>query len=176
MQAQLWALNLLQCLPVTLKFEDHCRLHAPPTSCIQYSVDCESYAYQLALDMGTAPSFSEIVVEGWKMTTILALSANVNTKFRLVGPWKWDDAESVMKTEIWETVARRRGFFGRSNIGLLRRIESYICKGHFTLSVMPIAPFGTLSAVLYVFTTQLAVFEVPLEASRAQLEQRHTSW
>jgi hypothetical protein len=28
----------------------------------------ESYAYQLALDMGTASSFSEIVVKGWKMT------------------------------------------------------------------------------------------------------------
>jgi dimethylaniline monooxygenase (N-oxide forming) len=39
----------------------------------------------------------------------------------------------VMETEIWDTIARRRGFFG-----------------HFTLSFMPIVLFGTFSAILYV--------------------------
>jgi len=63
--------------------------------------------------MGSAPSFFEIVVKGWKMTLVWALSANVNTKFRLVGPWKWAGAEKVMKTEIWDTITRRRGFFGK---------------------------------------------------------------
>lgn len=86
----------------------------PPTSRIQYGVDHESYAYQLALDTGSAPSFSEVAAMGWKMSLVWALSANVNTKFRLVGPWKWAGAEQVMKTEIWETVTRRRGFFGES--------------------------------------------------------------
>lgn len=115
MQAQLWVLNLVQRLPVPLKFENHYRLHTPPTCRIQYGVDHESYAYQLALDMGTAPSFSEMVAMGPKMTIVWALSANINTKFRLVGPWKWAGAERVMKTEIWQTVTRRRGFFGKSN-------------------------------------------------------------
>lgn len=70
---------------------------------------------------------------GWKMTLCWALSAQVNTKFRLVGPWKWEGAKQVMETEIWDTVKRRRGFFG-----------------HFTLSFMPIVLFGSLSAILWV--------------------------
>ncbi len=49
------------------------------------------------------------------MTLCWALSANVNTKFRLVGPWMWKGAEAVMEGEIWETVTRRRGFFGEAS-------------------------------------------------------------
>jgi dimethylaniline monooxygenase (N-oxide forming) len=63
--------------------------------------------------MGSAPSFSQIASKGVKMTVCWALSAQVNTKFRMVGPWKWDGADKVMETEIWETVTRRRGFFGK---------------------------------------------------------------
>ena len=98
-------------MPAPLKYEDHYRLHHVPTSRIQYGVDHESYVYQLALDMGTAPTFSEIMAMGGKMTLVWALRANVNTKFRLVGSWKWAGAEYIMETEIWETVSRR-GFFG----------------------------------------------------------------
>ncbi|KAL5313651.1 hypothetical protein ACEPPN_018072 [Leptodophora sp. 'Broadleaf-Isolate-01'] len=139
LQSQVWIMNLINRLPTPLKFEDHYRLHSSPTSRIQYGVDHESYAYQLALDMGSAPSFTDVAMKGWKLTLCWALSANVNTKFRLVGPWKWSGAQEVMETEIWATVTRRRGFFG-----------------HLTLSVMPILLFGTLSAVLYMIT---AVFE-----------------
>lgn len=105
-------MNLINRLPTPLKFEDHYRLHSSPTSRIQYGVDHESYAYQLALDMGSAPSFTDVAMKGWKLTLCWALSANVNTKFRLVGPWKWSGAQEVMETEIWATVTRRRGFFG----------------------------------------------------------------
>jgi dimethylaniline monooxygenase (N-oxide forming) len=105
-------MNLLNRLPSPLKFEDHYKLHPSPSSRIQYGVDHESYAYQLALDMGSAPSFTDVASKGWKLALCLALSANVNTKFRLVGPWKWSGAQQVMETEIWATVTRRRGFFG----------------------------------------------------------------
>lgn len=133
LQAQLWVLNLLGRLPSPLKEESHYKLRPPPNSRVTYGVDHESYAYQLALDMGSAPSFTDIVTMGFKMVACWALSAQVNTKFRLVGPWKWEGAKEVMETEIWDTVARRRGFFG-----------------HITLSVVPMVLFGSLSAMLWV--------------------------
>jgi dimethylaniline monooxygenase (N-oxide forming) len=133
LQAQLWTLSLLSRLPATLTPQDHYKLHHSPGSRINYGVDHESYAYQLACDMGSAPSLTEVIRMGWKVAVTWALSAQVNTKFRLVGPYKWEGARKVMETEIWDTIARRRGFFG-----------------HFTLSFMPIVLFGTLSAVLYV--------------------------
>jgi dimethylaniline monooxygenase (N-oxide forming) len=83
--------------------------------------------------MGSAAGFIEVLGMGWKVAVTWALSAQVNTKFRLTGPWKWEGAKNVMETEIWETVSRHRGFFG-----------------HFTLSFMPIVLFGTLSAILYI--------------------------
>lgn len=133
MQAQLWTLNLLRRLPAPLKPESHYKLRPPPNSRINYGVDHESYAYQLALDMGSAPSYTEILPMGLKMVACWALSAQVNTKFRLMGPWKWEGAKEVMEREIWDTVRRRRGFFG-----------------HITLSVVPMVVFGSLSAVLWV--------------------------
>ncbi|TVY55080.1 Dimethylaniline monooxygenase [N-oxide-forming] 2, partial [Lachnellula cervina] len=134
LQAQLWILNLLGRLPTRLSHEDHYRLQVPKSSRIQYGVDHESYAYQLAKDMGSAPTFSDMAARGWKVAACWALSANVNPKFRMVGPWKWDGAEQVMMTEIWETITRRRGPWG-----------------HFTMSILPVLYFGTLSAVFFVF-------------------------
>lgn len=54
-----------------------------------------------------------------------ALGANFNTKFRIIGPWAFDGAEEIMKTELWSTITRRGGFFGMlstpSQLQLLRR-------------------------------------------------------
>ncbi|KAF2434419.1 dimethylaniline monooxygenase [Tothia fuscella] len=97
LQAQLWILNLLGRLPAPLKPENHYCLHHVLSSRIQCGVDHESYAYQLACDMGSAPSFTSTATRG---------------KFRLEGPWKWEGAQKVMETEIWETIARRRFFIG----------------------------------------------------------------
>jgi len=146
-------MNLLSRLPHQLKPEDHYRLHTPTSSRIQYGVDHESYAYQLALDMGSAPSISEMAARGWKMLFCWALSANVNTKFRLVGPWRWDGAQKVMETEIWETITRRRGFFGEFLYqGCVFGANSGYA-GHLTLSIMPILLFGTLSSIIYGLTS-----------------------
>lgn len=70
MQAQLWVLNFVapDKIPLELKPEDepHYRLKHPVHSRIQYGVDHESYAYQLALDMGSAPSFGDVIGAGWR--------------------------------------------------------------------------------------------------------------
>lgn len=113
LQAQLWILHLLNRTPTPLAHEEHYRLLVAKSARVQYGVDHESYAYQLAKDMGAAPSFAEMLGRGWKVALCWALSANVNPKFRMVGPWKWDGAEEVLMGEIWETVGRRRGPWGK---------------------------------------------------------------
>jgi len=62
--------------------------------------------------MESAPSFWQMLTWGPKMTLVWALGANFNTKFRLIGPWKFREAEGIMKTELWKTITRRGGFFG----------------------------------------------------------------
>lgn len=79
---------------------------------IQYGVDHENYAYQLAIDMESAPSALYMLTRGPKMFITWALGANFNTKFRLIGPWAFEGAEDIMKGELWQTVTRRGGFFG----------------------------------------------------------------
>jgi dimethylaniline monooxygenase (N-oxide forming) len=67
-------------------------------------------ARQLAKDLGIAPSFTEILKlsfttpRGWRLLYIWAAGSCFNTKFRLIGPWKWDGARAVMTGELWETV------------------------------------------------------------------------
>ena len=112
MQAQLWIMQLLAPtrLPRPLKYEDHYRLRRPEDSRIDYGVDYESYVYQLALDIGNAPGFLDVVPMGWKTLLTRALGGNLITKFRLVGPWKWEGAQQVMETEVWDTVTRRSNY------------------------------------------------------------------
>lgn len=51
-------------------------------------VDGEAYAYQLALDMGAAPTFSYLThTYNWKVVWTYLMGPNFGTKFRLVGPW-----------------------------------------------------------------------------------------
>jgi len=138
MQAQLWLLHLLapgrlpaaaaaaadESSPGLLRPDDeaHYRLHMPRGGRIRYGVDHESYVYQLALDMGTAPGLGEVLAMawrrraggGWRLPLAWALGANLNVKFRLRGPWRWEGAEEVMITEVWDTICRRRWFYGES--------------------------------------------------------------
>lgn len=127
LQAQLWVTKLAQpsLLPDMLDPADEpqYKLKSSREARIQYGVDHESYAYQLAVDMGAAPSLSEVVFAGWrysragngawyKLPLVWALGANFNAKFRLQGPWQWDGANEVLVDELWDTIARRGGFFG----------------------------------------------------------------
>jgi dimethylaniline monooxygenase (N-oxide forming) len=126
MQAQLWLMNLVAPdkipRPLEAKDEGHYRLQPPPGARIKYGVDHETYAYQLALDMDSAPLFTEIVTTGWKashrnglwwkLPVIWAAGAQFNAKFRLRGPYKWNGAVQVLGVELWETISRRGGFLG----------------------------------------------------------------
>ncbi|KAM0360410.1 hypothetical protein ACHAP4_002487 [Fusarium culmorum] len=150
MQAQLWVLNLVSPHKVArLKSEDeeHYRLHTKSTDRVTYGVDHESYAYQLALDMNSAPGFTDILsratltnVSGtFRLLIIWAFGAHFNTKFRLMGPWAWEGAEELLvSNEFWETITRRPILFG-----------------HILVSIVPMAIFGPLSMLYYLFYSVL---------------------
>ncbi|KAE8395867.1 FAD/NAD(P)-binding domain-containing protein [Aspergillus alliaceus] len=130
MQAQLWVLRIAapHRIPRVLVLSDqsHYQIEPPPGSrpCCYYGVDHESYVYQLALDMDSALGFTEVLRLGhrnWRIPLVWALSSNINTKFRLRGPWRWKGAEKVMVGEMWDTICRRRLFFGMSGPEPVRR-------------------------------------------------------
>lgn len=125
LQAQLWVFRLLQdhypCQvpnrldPKALKsYELDYKIH--PRGDYDFfnskrAVDHESYAYQLALDMGAAPCITHIMAKGWKILFTWAMGSNFNTKFRLVGPWKWEKgAEGIMRNELFNVVKQSGGY------------------------------------------------------------------
>jgi dimethylaniline monooxygenase (N-oxide forming) len=125
LQAQLWVLRLLQDrypreVPSTRDsdalepYELDYQLHARGNYSFwdtKRGVDHESYAYQLALDMGSAPRAWTVMKKGFKVFYTWAMGSNFNTKFRFVGPWKWNDgAESIMRNELFNVVKRSGGF------------------------------------------------------------------
>ncbi|KAG4443496.1 hypothetical protein IFR05_001066 [Cadophora sp. M221] len=112
LQVQLWVLSILDLLPEKQPRDIDYKLRIRPgrREYEKYGVDHESYAYQLALDMGSAASFTEILGLGFKTTFTWAFGSNFNTKFRLVGPWKWDGANEIMRTELWDVVKKSGGW------------------------------------------------------------------
>ncbi|KAF9070437.1 dimethylaniline monooxygenase [Rhodocollybia butyracea] len=155
LQAQLWVLNLLapQKIPRPLipRDEPHYRLQHPPGSRVTYGVDHESYAYQLALDMDSAPGISDIFgvmyrkygANTWRLPIIWALGAHFTTKFRLQGPWQWDGAQDLLVTgEFWETITRRPIFFG-----------------HFAVNILPIVIFGPVCLLFAIYGILLSIWE-----------------
>ncbi|KAK6225269.1 dimethylaniline monooxygenase [Colletotrichum tabaci] len=154
LQAQLWVLNLLRYkypqqvpMPLLAPGQGTC-----PDAVAHYEVDYalrargghdffktkhgveqESYAYQLALDMGAAPTISFMARQGFRAFYTWAMGSNFNTKFRLVGPWKWEaGALSIMRGELFEVVMQTGGgvFFA-------------------TYTLLPLFLFGTLTVVLH---------------------------
>lgn len=121
MQAMLFTMNLINRIPRPLdpKDEWHYRIIHAPDARVSYGVEHDSYAYQLAKDIDGAPSFSEVLKmafttkNGWRLPYIWAAGASFNTKFRMRGPWKWEGACEVMTGELWETISRREGLFGK---------------------------------------------------------------
>ncbi|KAF4975148.1 hypothetical protein FZEAL_8025 [Fusarium zealandicum] len=101
------------------------------------AVDHESYAYQLALDMGSAPTIRHVMKKGWKVLYTWAMGSNFNTKFRMVGPWKWEEgAEDIMRNELFNVVKRSGG-------------GVYLV----TYTLVPFFIFGTLSLALYAWSS-----------------------
>ncbi|KAK7948682.1 uncharacterized protein PG986_009568 [Apiospora aurea] len=96
-------------------------------------VDHESYAYQLALDLGAAPTFSFMVHQGPRAFWTWAMGSNFNTKFRLVGPYANRPlALEIMRGELFKVTSRLGGFI------------------FFLLySLVPFVGFGAMSLGLY---------------------------
>ncbi|KPA39288.1 dimethylaniline monooxygenase [Fusarium langsethiae] len=157
MQAQLWVLNLVAPYRLSdLKAEDetHYKLHSGADARVHYGVDHESYAYQLALDIGSAPGVVDIwrvarqtrVSVACRILIIWAFGAHFNTKFRMIGPWAWKGAKELLATdEFWQTISRRPILFG-----------------HFFVSILPMMIFGPLS-MLFLIGVSLPTYWNTLE-------------
>ncbi|KAI1037469.1 hypothetical protein LB503_013059, partial [Fusarium chuoi] len=125
LQAQLWLLALVKpevAESLKPREEYHFKLHGHKR--IDYGVHHESYAYQLALDMNAVPGIWDGVRAGWaagdkypglwwRLPILWLAGAQFNTKFRVVGPYQWDGAVDVLGVELWETITRREGLFGK---------------------------------------------------------------
>ncbi|KAL6357419.1 hypothetical protein LRP88_07584 [Fusarium phalaenopsidis] len=147
LQAQFWVLRLLQD-QFPKEVPRRISPNALPTYDLDYqihprggysfyetkrAVDHESYAYQLALDMGAAPTATHVFKKGWKIFFTWAMGSNFNTKFHLVGPWKWErGAEEIMRNELFNVVKRSGGYV-------------YLT----TYTLVPMFIFGSLSMMLY---------------------------
>ncbi|CAH0001973.1 unnamed protein product [Clonostachys byssicola] len=149
LQAQLWILRLLQhkvrgAVPAIIdpnaleSYELDWKLQPRAgydLSKTKGGVDHESYAYQLALDIGAAPRISYVMGRGLKVCYTWAMGSNFNTKFRIVGPWKWEGAAEIMEGELFDVVKRSGGLV-------------YL----FSYTIAPLILFGSLSIMLYLIT------------------------
>lgn len=105
-------------------------------------VDHESYVYQLALDMGSAPRFSYVYSKGFKALYTWAMGSNFNAKFRLVGPWK-NEEESlrIIRGELYDIVKRSGG--------MLYMIAN---------TLIPFFLFGTMSMAIHTWEWTKSLF------------------
>lgn len=142
MQSMLFATNLLNRVPQPLTIDDewHYRMIHPPSNRITYGVEHDSYAYQLAKDIGGAPSFTDVLRvalrtrRGWRLPYVWAGGAAFNAKFRMVGPWRYDGAAEVLTGEMWETISRRSSL--HNNI---------------SLSIIPMMYLGSVNLYYYLY-------------------------
>jgi dimethylaniline monooxygenase (N-oxide forming) len=165
LQAQLWVLHLLQHrypkeVPVARdsnaleSYDLDYQLH-PRGNYSFYetkrAVDHESYAYQLALDIGSAPKALSVMKKGWKVFYTWAMGSNFNTKFRMVGPWKWEQgAENIMRNELYNVVKHSGGFVCKYSpipLYLKHLLTDFIDLATYTL--VPFFIFGSMSLSLY---------------------------
>lgn len=104
-------------------------------------IDQESYVYQLALDMGSAPTWTHALRRlGREVFFTWAMGPNFPTKFRLVGPWANDETarEAV-------GLMREDGELGK----LVRRTGGGVF--FFTYTIIPLLIFGPISIVINTF-------------------------
>lgn len=103
-----------------LDYEMHCRDAEHDFAKTKRAVDMESYAYQLALDMGAAPTWWYVWRKyGAEVLFTWAMGPNFTPKFRLVGPWS--NAASAEKAA---SLMRKDGELGK----VVRRTGGGVCK------------------------------------------------
>ncbi|PFH56939.1 hypothetical protein XA68_15739 [Ophiocordyceps unilateralis] len=172
LQAQLWVLRLLQARFPTVMPRGPGR-DALKTYELDYGlhprcgydffaskggVDHEAYAYQLALDMGAAPTATYVARKGWRLFFTWAMGSNFNTKFRLVGPWRWEaGAEAVMRGELFAVVRRSGGML-------------YL----MTYTLIPFTIFGTISLALHAWSGVLSLLSAALRVAMRRPRKKRT--
>jgi dimethylaniline monooxygenase (N-oxide forming) len=77
----------------------------------KHGVDQESYAFQLALDNGAAPTAWHVLrAHGWRVFFTWAMGPNFVPKFRLVGPWAQPGTMgNIVGGELYSVVKRSGG-------------------------------------------------------------------
>ena len=182
LQAQFWILHLLHALPPPSLFpaaesQIPYLLQRTPSHKIfkPHGVDHESYAYQLAVDMGSAPTFRQVCREGWKVAFTWAMGPNFNSKFRLVGPWRWDGARDVMRKELWDVVKRGGGVVCKLVPFRSRRerlqSELMMMIDITTYTIIPFLLFGSMSGALWVGDAVLNLVYTSVRNIRLQLKR-----
>lgn len=125
LQAQLWVRDLVACpkyhdyfdktfkapvrsgsavAPYDLSYKLNCRSKDHDFTKTRMAVDHESYAYQLAVDIGAAPTWWYVWSKfGSEVFFTWAMGSNFTPKFRLTGPWSnrviAEQAASLMKKD-----------------------------------------------------------------------------
>ncbi|KAF4993722.1 hypothetical protein FDECE_13328 [Fusarium decemcellulare] len=70
------------------------------------------------------------------------MGSNFNTKFRMVGPWKWEEsAQDIMRNELFNVVKRSGGYV-------------YL----MTYTIVPFFVFGAMSLMLYAWSGVCGLF------------------
>ncbi|ROV97386.1 hypothetical protein VMCG_06863 [Cytospora schulzeri] len=155
-QAQHWIYNLLSCPkfrclnspnfkppgrssnainPYDLDYKLKCRDKDHNYHFTKRAVDQESYVYQLALDMGTAPTWTYVLKEfGREVLFTWAMGPNFPTKLRLVGPW----SNAKSKGEAARLMSRD-GELGK----VVRRTGGGVF--FFTYTIIPLILFAPIS-------------------------------
>lgn len=113
-----WTSLILGRMPLPTK-APHYHLLASKGARIQYGVDHSAYMSTLGRDFGGAPSVIELYrTYGLRVLLIYCFGASFTTFFRLLGPFKSNEAEEIVTTELQETIMRR-GLLGNFFFGLI---------------------------------------------------------
>ncbi|PSN61072.1 dimethylaniline monooxygenase [Corynespora cassiicola Philippines] len=97
----------------------HYHLLARKASRIHYGVDHSAYMSTLAKDFGGAPGLIQLWWDhGLDILLIYCFGASFVTFYRLIGPFRSDQAPHIARTELAETITRR-GLLGNLFFGVI---------------------------------------------------------
>ena len=97
----------------------HYHLLAKEDSRIKYGVDHSAYMSQLARDFGGAPGLLDLYrSHGLYVLMVYCFGAAFTTFYRLTGPFAFEDAKRITRTELAETILRR-GVLGNLFFGAI---------------------------------------------------------